>query len=46
MKQQSSEATGFEEYQTQNRKEKFIGEMEQMPPWKELCHESSYWCGQ
>jgi len=37
MKQQSLEATGFEKYRKQTRKEKFLGEMEQIIPWKELC---------
>ncbi len=36
MKQQSLEATGFEKYRKQTRKEKFLGEMEQIIPWKEL----------
>jgi len=37
MKQQSLEATGFEKYRKQTRNEKFLGEMEQIIPWKELC---------
>jgi len=37
MKQQSLEATGFEIYRKQTRKEIFLGEMEQIIPWPELC---------
>jgi transposase, IS5 family len=37
MKQQSLEATGFEKYRKKTRKEQFLGEMEQVIPWKELC---------
>lgn len=37
MKQQSLEATGFEVYRKKTRKEIFLGEMEQIIPWTELC---------
>ncbi len=37
MKQQSLEATGFEKYRKKTRKERFLEEMEQIIPWKELC---------
>ncbi len=37
MKQQGLETTGFEKHRKQTRKEKFLGEMEQIIPGKELC---------
>ena len=36
MKQQSLEASGFEVYRQENRKEVFLGEMDRIIPWKEL----------
>lgn len=36
MKQQSLEASGFEVYRKKTRKEVFLGEMDQIIPWKEL----------
>lgn len=37
MKQQDSGANGFEKYRKQTRKEIFLGQMDDMLPWAELC---------
>lgn len=37
MRQQSLAATEFEKFRKTTRKEKFLGEMDQVIPWSELC---------
>ena len=37
MKQQSLEASGFEKYRKKTRKEIFLGQMNEIIPWSELC---------
>lgn len=37
MRQQSLEASGYEKFRKKTRKEQFLGEMEKVVPWREIC---------